>query len=128
MAKPQAIFGSMARMLAAKGLEHEADCLAGYRSRGLSVFEVPKHDRDNGESFAHWVERVGNPMTDGHDVIYQMPFAHDGVRGIADFLIRVDDLPPAPGGTNRSTPSWPARRPSPDTYCSCASTPMPSRR
>jgi len=91
MAKPDATFGSMARMLSDKGLEHEKDCLAGYRSRGLSVFEVPKQDREGGESFAHWVGRVGNPLADGHDVIYQMPFVHAGVRGIADFLIRVVD-------------------------------------
>ena len=28
--------------------------------------------------------------TTGHDVISQMPFVHDGMRGIADFLVRVD--------------------------------------
>ena len=27
----------------------------------------------------------------GFDVIYQMPFLHDGMRGIADFLVRVDE-------------------------------------
>ena len=31
-------------------------------------------------------------MEKGFDVIYQMPFVHDGIRGIADFLIRVDDV------------------------------------
>ena len=30
------------------------------------------------------------PWDDGYDVIYQMPFIHDGMRGIADFLVRVD--------------------------------------
>ena len=42
------------------------------------------------ESFAAWVARVGNLMADGYDVIYQMPFVHDGVRGVADFLERVE--------------------------------------
>ena len=72
-----------------KGIQHEADCLAEYRKRGLDVFEVPSRRR--GEPFADWVDRVGNPFDSGHDVIYQMPFLHDGVRGIADFLVRVDD-------------------------------------
>jgi predicted RecB family nuclease len=82
-------FGEMAQMLMAKGLEHEQAVLAGYRAEGLDVFEVP--DREESESFAQWVERVGNPLADGHDVIFQVPFVHDGIRGIADFLIRVDD-------------------------------------
>ena len=37
------------------------------------------------------MDRIGNPLDSGHDVIYQMPFVHDGVRGIADFLVRVED-------------------------------------
>jgi predicted RecB family nuclease len=82
-------FGSMAHMLMAKGLEHEQACLEHYRTQGKSVFEVPKkHDN---ESFAAWVGRVGNPMADGYDVIYQMPFVHEGIRGVADFIERVVD-------------------------------------
>jgi len=86
-------FGSLAQLLVDKGVEHEAACLAEYRDRGLEVFEVPP--KRDGESFASWVERVGNPMESGHDVIYQMPFLHDGVRGVADFLVRVEE--PGPG-------------------------------
>jgi len=93
LAAPHQPFGSFAQLLADKGLAHEQDCLEQYRAQGMSVFEVPARER--GESFAAWVDRVGNPLTDGHDVIYQMPLIHDGVRGIADFLIRVDD--PATG-------------------------------
>ena len=81
-------FGPMAQLLLEKGQEHERACMAGYRAEGKAVYEVP--GRANGESFAAWVKRVGNPLADGHDVIYQMPFVHDRVRGIADFLIRVD--------------------------------------
>ena len=55
------------------------------------MFEVPAQDKERGESFAAWVERVGNPMADGHDVVFQMPFVHDGIRGIADFLVRTVD-------------------------------------
>ena len=82
-------FGSFARLLANKGLEHEAACLAAYRAQGLSVLEIP--DRKRSETFAEWVERVGDPFAEGHDVIYQLPFAHDGVRGVADFVLRVVD-------------------------------------
>lgn len=82
-------FGSFAQLVVDKGLEHEDACLQHYRQQGLDVFEVsPRQDR---ESFAKWVERVGNPLADGHDVIYQMPFVHDGIRGVADFLERLDD-------------------------------------
>src|ERR1022692_2537811 len=77
-------FGSLAHLLVEKGLQHEADCLAEYRLRGLDVFEVPI--QRNGESFSDWVDRVGNPLDSGHDVIYQMPFIHKGVCGVADFL------------------------------------------
>jgi predicted RecB family nuclease len=87
-------FGSFAQLLVDKGLQHEADCLAEYRRRGGSIYEVPA--RRASESFAAWVDRIGDPFESGYDVIYQMPFIHDGVRGIADFLIRVEN--PDPGG------------------------------
>ncbi len=82
-------FGEMAQMLLDKGLEHEQAVLARYRAEGLSVFEVP--ERVNNESFQHWVDRVGDVLAEGHDVVFQMPFVHEGIRGIADFLRRVDD-------------------------------------
>ncbi|MDX1878948.1 TM0106 family RecB-like putative nuclease [Mycolicibacterium sp. 141076] len=89
LAKPNQPFGSFAQLLADKGIRHEADCLADYRRQQKSIYEVPAIWE--GEKFARWVQRVGNPMADGCDVIYQMPFVHDGIRGIADFLIRVQD-------------------------------------
>lgn len=89
IAAPGSAFGSFAQLLADKGLLHETECLDTYLARGLSVLRVP--DRDRGESFASWVSRVGNPLDQGYDVIYQMPFVHQGIRGIADFLIKVDD-------------------------------------
>jgi hypothetical protein len=69
-------FGSFARLLANKGLEHEAACLAAYRAQGLSVLEVTA--REPTESFAEWVDRIGDPFAEGHDVIYQLPFATMG--------------------------------------------------
>jgi predicted RecB family nuclease len=89
IAEPQPTFGSFARLLADKGLSHEQDCLAEYRRQGKSVFEVPpRHER---ESFAAWVHRVSNPFGDSWDVVYQMPFIHGKIRGIADFVVRVVD-------------------------------------
>lgn len=84
--EPTSPFGEMAQMLLDKGLAHEQAVLQRFRDEGRSVLEVP--ERHKGESFTSWVERIGNPLADGYDVIFQMPLAHNGVRGIADFLIR----------------------------------------
>ena len=79
-------FGEFAQLLLDKGKEHEAACLEAYRAQGKRVLVIP--DRPEGEAFADWVARVGNPFTDDVDLVYQMPFVHDGVRGIADFVER----------------------------------------
>lgn len=89
-------FGSISHLLTEKGNQHETDCLTEYENRGLSILRVRARNPD--ETFEEWVEGVGNPFDEGHDVIYQMPLLHDGVRGIADFLVRVND--PAPGAFN----------------------------
>ena len=86
---PGQLFGSFARLLVEKGLTHESACLADYQRQGKSTLEVPA--RRAGEDFTEWVTRVGNPLNGDHDVVYQMPFIHDGIRGIADFLERVAD-------------------------------------
>lgn len=87
--EPETSFGSFARLLADKGLAHEQDCLADYRRQGRSILEVPA--KGAGETFAAWVDRVGNPFDADWDVVYQMPFVHDGIRGVADFVVRVED-------------------------------------
>ena len=81
--------GSLADLLIEKGATHEKNCLQDLEDRGHEVYQVPGRNPD--ESFEAWVLRIGNPMERGYDVIYQMPFAHEGIRGITDFLIRVDD-------------------------------------
>ncbi len=78
--------GEFARLLMDKGLEHERACLAEYQCSGKTVHIVP--DRPKDEKFEHWVARVGDVMSEGYDVIYQMPFVHGGMRGIADFLVK----------------------------------------
>lgn len=87
--KPSGGMGSFAQLLMDKGVQHETACLAEYEAQGKSIFRVP--GREYRETFAAWVDRVGDPFYAGHDVIYQMPFVHDGIRGIADFLVRVVD-------------------------------------
>jgi len=89
--QPSGSFGEMAQMLLAKGMEHETAVLERYRVEGLSVCVVPDRDRENNESFQRWVDRAGDVLSEGHDVVFQMPFVHEGIRGIADFLRRVDD-------------------------------------
>ena len=80
---------ALAEILVTKGNQHEAHCWDDYEALGKTVYEVP--GRNAGESFTAWVARVGDPTTLGYDVIYQMPFVHQGIRGIADFLVRCED-------------------------------------
>lgn len=90
---PPTHMGSLAELLVEKGTTHERNCLQDLENQGRSVFQVPGRNPD--ESFEQWVGRIGNPMELGADIIYQMPFTHMGIRGIADFLIKVDE--PAEG-------------------------------
>ncbi len=89
--EPDRTFGSFAKLLQRKGELHEDECLSEYE-KTKKVHPVPGKGKQ--ESFAAWVKRVGNPLADGYDVIYQMPFVHNGIRGVADFLERVE----LPGG------------------------------
>lgn len=84
----QTPMGSLADLLVEKGASHERDCLADFERQGRSVYQVPGRNPD--ETFSEWVSRLGSPFDLGHDVIYQMPFVHNGIRGIADFLVRVE--------------------------------------
>jgi uncharacterized protein len=85
--EPGSPFGSFARLIADKGLEHEQACLAEYERQGKRVHVVP--DRPRGQSFADWIQTIGDPLASDADVVYQMPFVHDGIRGIADFVVRI---------------------------------------
>ena len=85
---PDVAFGSFSRMLMDKGLAHENDCLERYRAQELSILEVPAKRDD--ERFEEWAERSQGLLANGSDVVVQMPLVHDGFRGVADFLVRVD--------------------------------------
>ena len=86
--QPDHLFGEMARMLADKGLVHERQVMGRYLADGRRVFEVD--GRARGESFNGWAARVRQVVDQGHEVVFQMPLVHDGIRGVADFLERVD--------------------------------------
>jgi len=81
---------NFSEMLIEKGNFHERECLKRYKEEyGDSVLEVS--DKEEGESFKAWVERVGNPLeSNNYQVIFQMPFIHDGIHGVADFLEKKD--------------------------------------
>ncbi|MGA7836238.1 MAG: TM0106 family RecB-like putative nuclease, partial [Acidimicrobiales bacterium] len=85
----QAPLNALAEILIEKGNVHERSCLEDYEALGKTIYEVP--GRNANESFAEWVLRVSGALEKGFDVIYQMPFIHEGMRGIADFLVRVDE-------------------------------------
>lgn len=80
--------GSYAQMLMDKGIVHEDEIIEDLRGQGIDICEVP--ERSDEESFAQWAERVRPLLSEGHEVLYQFPLVHDGVRGVADFLRRVD--------------------------------------
>ncbi|MGV0767874.1 TM0106 family RecB-like putative nuclease [Mycolicibacterium sp. XJ647] len=87
--RPEPRFSSFADLLLKKGLAHEHDCLADYIRQEKRIFNVPEPAK--GQTFADWVSEVGNPLDGDYDVVYQMPFLHNGIRGIADFVVRVTD-------------------------------------
>ncbi len=99
-ARPSGGASSFAQLLMDKGLAHEAAVLEAYRDQGLHVVEVDDRGKANKESFAAWAERCAPFLSSDADVLFQMPFVHDGIRGIADFLERVVE----PDGTVRWEP------------------------
>ena len=82
-------FGPFTQLLRRKGEQHEQDCRKELESLGCDVHSVP--EKRDGELFADWAERVAPLLESDHDVLYQMPLVHDGVRGVADFLERIVD-------------------------------------
>jgi predicted RecB family nuclease len=82
------VYGSFARLLMDKGDAHEHAHLERLRAEGRDVVSVPPKEDD--ESFEAWAARSRPLLSAGHEVLFQFPFVHDGVRGVADFLERVD--------------------------------------
>ncbi|MGV1004858.1 MAG: TM0106 family RecB-like putative nuclease [Candidatus Nanopelagicales bacterium] len=88
--RPDSAIGSYGQLLRDKGDVHEKACLAAFDAAGKRIREMPT--LAEGETFAHLVQRAGNPFgEDNWDVLFQMPFIHEGMRGTADFIERVID-------------------------------------
>ncbi len=81
-----------ADLVAAKGEQHEAAHLDHLRSQRLTIVEVP-----DTTSLADRVAETEEAMRAGADIVYQAVFHHDGWRGYADFLIRVEEPSPQLG-------------------------------
>jgi len=82
-------------LLRRRGLDHETTWLEKQRAAGLSVIEVPG-PRESG-SWTASADATAVAMRGGAAIIYQGVLVGDGWRGIADFLMRVEE-PSALGG------------------------------
>jgi predicted RecB family nuclease len=71
-----------------KGNEHEAAYLAKLRAEGREIVEIERPDDGNREVAARATEEA---LRGGVEVVYQGVLASGGWRGIADFLIRIDE-------------------------------------
>jgi len=83
---------SFQEMLQEKGNLHERKCLKAYQEVFTEgkVLKVPTPNNPD-ETWEQWIERIDeeeNPWNGDYEIIFQMPFIHDGMRGIADFLIK----------------------------------------
>jgi uncharacterized protein len=84
---PQA-FGPFAELVRDKGTAHELAVRERYAAQGLRILDIePKGEL----AFEEWAEEARAQLLGADcDVVYQMPFVHAGIKGIADFLIRVE--------------------------------------
>ncbi len=80
------------QMLFKKGLLHEKQCFERYKSvySAEKILDCTPDPEDLPRTWTEWIERVGNPFEDEneYEIIFQMPFKFNGMRGIADFLER----------------------------------------
>ena len=74
-----------AELIFRKGLEHERAYLEHLRAEGNTILELPDPEGDFEEA-ARVTEAAIHAAE--HDVIYQAVLAHEGWRGVADFLLR----------------------------------------
>jgi uncharacterized protein len=81
--------GADAELLATKGDEHEAAYLQRLKDVGREVVEIPQGDGSR-EALLEAVRQTEEAMRAGPEVIYQAAFYRDGLRGHADFLLRVE--------------------------------------
>jgi predicted RecB family nuclease len=77
-----------ADLIRRKGEEHEAAFLAKLRAEGRHVVEIERGENGSFEDAARATEEA---LRAGAEVVYQGVLASGGWRGIADFLIRIDE-------------------------------------
>lgn len=80
---------ALAELVAKKGDEHERRFLEHLRAKGLDVVEIDLPKAEGAFETAHAATVAA--MRAGAAVIYQATFSRDGWRGMADFLIRLDE-------------------------------------
>ena len=89
-----------AALVFAKGNEHEAEYLAGLRGQGLDVCDIVLGSLELAPSPEDW-ERAARETEDamraGREVIYQGVLGSGRWRGVADFLLRMDEPSPVLG-------------------------------
>src|SRR5688572_3436177 len=83
-----------AELIRRKGDEHEAAYLAQLATEGKQISEIPYEEDGDLEEAARLTEEA---LRSGAEVVYQGVLASGAWRGIADFLVRVDE-PSALGG------------------------------
>ena len=97
---PSPVSSADAELVFVKGREHEAAYLARLRAEGLDVCEIvlgsPGHapSREDWERAARETEEA---LRAGREVVYQAVLGSGRWRGVADFLLRVDDPSPILG-------------------------------
>src|SRR5688572_11964928 len=77
-----------AELIFRKGLEHEQAYLDSLRAQGLTVLEIPDPEGDYEAAARATADAI---RAGDADVIYQGVLAHDGWRGVADFLMKQPD-------------------------------------
>ena len=77
-----------AELIFRKGLEHEHAYLESLRAQGLTVLEIPDPEGDYETAALATAQAI---RAGEADVIYQGVLAHEGWRGVADFLMRQPD-------------------------------------
>jgi len=74
-----------------EGAQHERNCLQELEDDGRSVYQVPGRNPRR-DVLCGGSNGSATRCRTVHDVIYQMPLVHEGIRGIADFLIRKEGV------------------------------------
>jgi predicted RecB family nuclease len=84
-------FGPFADLIRAKGNAHESAVKERYERDGLRVQELPgKED----QTFEEWASHTPPYLEQRDvDVLYQVPLVFQGIKGVADFLLRVTPQP-----------------------------------